>query len=269
MNSHFLTVAAIQMDSTLYDLHANLDLAGQLIDKAVQKKAKLIVLPELFNTGYRVEDRDTELAEKIPGYTTNWLEQIAKKHNVYLAAAILENSVTSGLIYDTAILVGPNGLIGSYRKTHLWNAENVRFTKGEDFPVFETPIGKIGLQICYEIGFPEGARTLALKGADIILYPSAFGEARKYAWDIASKSRALENGTFIIASNRTGTERNETVFGGCSRVVDPCGTVLVQTGNENDVIIAEIDLKQVIEQRRTIPYLRDLNKSLFVKELSK
>ena len=194
MSSHKLTVAAVQMNAVPYDLPGNLNKAEELINRAIKKNSKLIVLPELFNTGYRVEDRDTELAEEIPGYTTTWLEQIAKKHNIYLSAAILEKTEIKGIIYDTAVLVGPGGLLGSYRKTHLWDVENIRFTKGDDFPVFKTPIGNIGIQICYEIGFPEGARILALKGADIVLYPSAFGKARRYAWDIASRARALENG---------------------------------------------------------------------------
>ncbi|WP_019416132.1 carbon-nitrogen hydrolase family protein [Paenisporosarcina sp. TG20] len=269
MDKQKVMVAAIQMNSVPYDLQGNLKMAEQLITQALQKNGKLIVLPELFNTGYRVEDKDTEMAEEIPGYTTTWLTEIAKKHNVYFSTAILEKGAIKGIVFDTAILVGPEGLIGSYRKTHLWDLENIRFTKGEDFPVFETPIGNIGMQICYEIGFPEGARILALKGADIIVYPSAFGKARRYAWDIASRARALENGIFIIAANRTGTEKGETIFGGGSRIVDPFGEILVQTENESDVILIEIELNKVTEQRRMLPYLRDLNKNLFPQGLAK
>jgi predicted amidohydrolase len=264
-----ITVASIQMNSVPNDVEKNLERANLLIDEAVLKEANLIVLPELFNTGYRVEENDVELAEEIPGFTTNWLIDHAKKNGVYIATAILEKGNSKGLVYDTAILVGPDGFIGSYRKTHLWDKENIRFTKGEEFPVFKTPIGNIGLQICYEVGFPEGARLLTLKGADILLYPSAFGKARKYAWDIATRARALENGAFVIASNRTGTEKEETVFGGCSRIIDPTGQVLSEATDENEVIIAKIDLQKVIHQRREIPYLRDLNKPVFEKEFTK
>lgn len=268
MKNEQVTVAAVQMNPVPYDRQQNLEKAEQLINEAIQKNANLIVLPELFNTGYRVEDKDPEMAEEIPGYTTNWLIEIAKKHNIYLATAILEKTDVKGIVYDTALLVGPEGLVGTYRKTHLWDLENVRFTKGDELPVFKTPYGTIGLQICYEIGFPEGARVLALKGADIILYPSAFGKARRYAWDIASRSRALENGVFLVAANRTGTEKEETYFGGGSRVIDPLGTVLTKSEEESDVVVAELDLKQVTEQRRTLPYLRDLNRSLLASELS-
>jgi predicted amidohydrolase len=261
-----IKVAAIQMNCVLADLDANLLKAKALIDVAVEQGGRLIVLPELFNTGYRVEENDVEMAETIPGPTTGWMEQTARESNAYLVASILEIGSSNGVVYDTAILVGPQGLVGTYRKTHLWDTENVRFKRGEEFPVFDTDLGKIGLQICYEVGFPEGARILTLKGADILVYPSAFGKARLYAWDLASRSRALENGAFVIAANRTGTEKNETTFGGHSRIVDPRGNVLAEAQGEDDVVVVEINLQQVVDQRRSIPYLRDLNQAIIGKE---
>lgn len=259
-------VAAVQMDCKLGDLEANLEKAGALVLQAVQRGAKLIVLPELFNTGYRVEERDVEMAEDIPGPTVEWMLALAHEHNVYLVASILEQGKSKGLVYDTAVIVGPEELLGTYRKTHLWDAESVRFAKGDAFPVFETDMGTIGLQICYEVGFPEGARVLTLKGADIILYPSAFGKAREYAWKIATRSRALENGAYVIAANRTGTEKEVTEFGGGSCIVNPWGEVLAEASEQDEVIVAEIDLQEVINQRRRLPYLRDINKSLFARE---
>jgi predicted amidohydrolase len=261
-----LNVASIQMKCHLGDKEKNLEKASLLIKKASAKGAKMIVLPELFNTGYRVEENDVELAETIPGPTTDYLGRLASELDVYLAAAILESGVSKGVVYDTAVLVGPNGLIGSYRKIHLWDFENRRFTKGEDYPVFYTRYGKVGLQICYEVGYPEGARILTLKGADILLYPSAFGKARYYAWDIATRSRALENGVFVIASNRSGTEKGETQFGGISRIVTPKGTVLKEAIEEDDIIVSEIDLNDVVRQRREIPYLRDFEKGIIAEE---
>lgn len=254
------------MGCILGDREANLQKAGALISKAVEQGAQLIVLPELFNTGYRVEERDVEMAEPIPGPTVAWMHQLAREHNLYLVAAILEQGISKGLVYDTAVIVGPEGLIGTYRKTHLWDMESIRFTKGEEFPVFQTELGTIGMQICYEVGFPEGARILALKGADIILYPSAFGKARKYAWKIATRSRALENGAFVIASNRTGTEKGETEFGGGSCIVNPWGDLLSEASQDDEVIVSEIDLQEVIDQRRRLPYLRDMNKALIARE---
>jgi predicted amidohydrolase len=265
-DSTCITVAAIQMNCIPADLGANLRKAKSLIDAAVERGAQLIVLPELFNTGYRVEEKDVELAESIPGTTTEWMKQLAQECNVYITGAILETGESNGLVYDTAVLVGPEGVMGRYRKTHLWDTENTRFAKGDEFPVFETPWGKIGLQICYEVGFPEGARIMTLKGANIIVYPSAFGSARLYAWDLATRARALENGAYVIAANRTGTEKEVTTFGGHSRIIGPCGNVLEEAKQDDDVIVAEIDLQKVIDQRRTIPYLRDLNKAKIYKE---
>jgi len=261
-NPSCIKVAAIQMNCTLGDRDANLVKAKQLVEQAIKSNAQLIVLPELFNTGYRVEERDIELAEPIPGPTTDWMKEIAERFQVYMVGAILESGESSGLVYDTAVIVGPEGLIGTYRKTHLWDQENVRFTKGNEFPVYITPLANIGLQICYEVGFPEGSRILSLKGADILIYPSAFGLPRLYAWDVATRSRALENGAYLIAANRTGIEKEETVFAGHSRIVDPLGQVLAEAEQDDDVIVMEIDLQLVVKQRRTIPYLRDLNRKL-------
>jgi predicted amidohydrolase len=256
-------VAAIQMNCELGNKKLNLERAYNLITQAVTQGAKLVVVPELFNTGYRTEEQDVSLAELIPGETTNWMVEVSKEYNITLVGCIMEQGEIKGLVYDTSIVTSPDGIVGTYRKTHLWDKENTRFTKGNNFPVFELEWGTLGMQICYEVGFPEGARALALKGADIIVYPSAFGEARLYAWELATRARALENGCYVIASNRTGTEKGDTVFGGHSRITNPQGKVLIEATEENEVIISEIDMNEVVRQRRTIPYLRDLNLKLF------
>ncbi len=269
-SSNLLKVAAIQMNCEPGDKQLNLEKAYRLIFEAAKEGgAKLIVVPELFNTGYRVEESDVTLAETIPGETTNWMVEVSKEFNVTLVGCILEKDKTKGLIFDTCVVTSPNGIVGTYRKTHLWDQENTRFTKGESLPVFELEWGNLGMQICYEVGFPEAARVLALKGADIIVYPSAFGKARLYAWDLATRARALENGCYVVAANRSGTEKSETFFGGHSRITSPQGEVLVQATEEDEVIITDIDLDEVGKQRRRIPYLRDLNKSLFAKEFEK
>lgn len=265
-SQNHIIAAAIQMNCELGEVEANIGKAGRLIEKAASKGAQLAVLPELFNTGYRVEEKDGELSESIPGPTTEWMIAQAQKHGIYLVGAILERGVSTGLVYDTAVVTGPNGILGTYRKTHLWDKENTRFAKGDQFPVFKTEAYSLGMQICYEVGFPEGARILAFKGADILVYPSAFGKARLYAWDIATRSRALENGAFVIASNRSGLEKGETEFGGHSRIIDPTGRVLAEAEQEDEVITAELNLSFIQEQRRTIPYLRDFNRVLISNE---
>lgn len=250
--------ASVQMDCTPYDKEKNLAHATSLIAKAASQGAKLIVLPELFSTGYRVELKDRDLAEEIPGQTTNHLQRLAEKFNVYIAAAVLEKGEDK-IIYDTAIIVGAEGLIGRQRKMHLWNGEKFRFGKGNSIGVIKLPFATVGLLICYEIGFPEPARIQTQKGADILIYPSAFGKARYYAWDIASKSRALENGAFVIACNRCGQD-SDSIFGGLSRIVAPDATILAAAGVEEErIVLAEIDLSATEKVRNTLPYLRDLN----------
>ena len=251
-------VAAVQMNCVMGDINENLRVAKKMILEAADKGAALVVLPELFDTGYRVEEKDREVATSIPGKTTDFLEAICKERNIHVVGAIIEK--IDNELFDTAVLVGPSGVVGKYRKTALWAAENNRFSKGtHEYQVFDIGFCKIGLLICYEIGFPEAARVLTLQGADILLYPSAFGKSRYYAWDIASRARALENGNYVIACNRTGIEKSETEFGGGSRIIAPKGNVLVQAAEEFEVIVAEVDLELIREQRDVIPYLKDLN----------
>lgn len=128
----------------------------------------------------------------------------------------------------------------------------------------------VGHQICYEIGFPELSRLMVLKGVNVIAYPSAFGRARYYVWDIQSKARALENGIYVVAVNRAGVDDNTVFLGGHSRIIAPNGEVLCEADRDSDaVLVAEIDVDKCTEARRTVPYLRDLNKALVKSEWEK
>lgn len=262
--SNQITVAAVQMDCVLGDKNANLAKAEKFIAQASGHGAKLVVVPELFSTGYRLDEDYPKHAEPIPGETTARLTEIAKKYDVYIIGAILEKG-EDGVVYDTAVAIGAEGLLGKYRKMHLWGNESKYFGRGNTLCVVKLPFATVGLQICYEIGFPEQARVLTQMGADIIVYTSAFGKARAYAWDVASRSRALENGAYVIACNRVGTEL-DTVLGGLSRIVAPNTDVIAGVGADcESIVCADIDLDFVPIQRRTIPYLRDLNKNLIIK----
>lgn len=256
-----VNVAAIQMDCVLGSLEANLKKSEVLLAQAVERGAQWAVFPELFNTGYWVCERDMELAERIPdGPTTQWMIEKAKQYGILLSGCILEHGEAQGVVYDTALTVNETGVLGTYHKVHLWDSENARFANGSGCP---KPIVfgdlKIGSQICYEIGFPELSRLQVLQGANVMIYPSAFGRARYYAWDIASRARALENGMFVIAVNRAGVDADTVFFGGHSRIVAPDGSVLAEAGMEDEVLVAELDLDLVAKNRRTIPYLRDLD----------
>ena len=259
--AHKWTAAAVQMDCVPYDKDANLRHAAERIADAAAQGARLVVLPELFNTGYRVEVRDMELAEGIPGHTTRWMQDMARRYGIYVAGALLERGA-DGLIYDTAVLVGAEGCIGQQRKMHLWDAESSRFAQGAEIGVCRLPFATVGLLICYEIGFPEMARIQTLKGADVLLYSSAFGRARDYVWDLASRSRALENGVYVVACNRCGQEQ-DTSFAGLSRIVAPDASLRAAAGMDGEAVIcAEIDLDDVAAMRKALPYLRDLHPRL-------
>ena len=267
-----LKVAAIQMDCELGNVDGNLAKAGKLIQEAVEKGAKWVVFSELFNTGYWVPKRDTELAEKIPeGRTCQWMIAQAKKYEILVSGCIMAVTPNAGIITDTALTVDESGVLGTYDKVHLWDNEELRFQNGSKVPA---PIQygdlRIGMQICYEIGFPDISRLMVLKGANVIIYPAAFGRARYYVWDIQSKARALENGIYVIAVNRAGVDDNTVFLGGHSRIVAPDGSVLEEADRDgNAVLVSEINIDKCLEARRTVPYLRDLNKALIKSEWEK
>ncbi|MBQ6744080.1 MAG: carbon-nitrogen hydrolase family protein [Acidaminococcaceae bacterium] len=267
-----IKVAAIQMNCKLGDVDANLEKAEGLLKEAVEKGAEWAIFPELFNTAYWIPKQDVELAEDIPeGRTTQWMIAQAKKYKILVSGCILANTPNKGIITDTALTVDENGVLGTYDKVHLWDNEELRFQNGSKVPA-PIPYGdlRIGMQICYEIGFPDISRLMVLQGANVIIYPAAFGRARYYVWDIQSKARALENGIYVIAVNRAGVDDNTVFLGGHSRIVAPDGSVICEAGRDEDaVLIAEIDINKCTEARRTVPYLRDLNKALIKSEWAK
>ncbi len=203
--------------------------------------ADLIVVPELCATGYgfKIMDELSSAAESIPnGKTTSMFIRMAKQNGIYLIAGIAERD--DGKFYNSAVLVGPDGFYGKYRKIHLFNEEKDLFTPGNfDLPVFEVKRTRIGIMICFDWIFPEAARVLTLKGAEIICHPSNI--VLPYAFE-AMKARAIENRIFIITANRTGEERGLT-FRGKSQVVGPDMSILARSGKEEEEVrVAEVDL---------------------------
>lgn len=252
-------VAAIQMDCVLGEVEKNIETAKKYIIEAAENNAKLIVLPEFFTTGYSAVDKDYALAETIPGRTTDELCALAKKYNVHIIGNIIEKSEVDGVLYDTSFLLSDT-VIGTYRKVYLWQAEQLRFKNGCEYPVFDLGFAKIGMLICYEAGFPETARILALNGAQIIVYSAAFAKARDYVWDMATKARAVENAVYVVAAGRAGKESEEVEFAAWSRIVNPKGVVMAEAGKDQDAIIyADIDLDTIPAQRNYLPYMRDIN----------
>lgn len=276
-----LKVALIQMNATPYKLKENLHLALQMAQTACKQGARLIVLPELFDNGYCVSDKDAEFgidfSQPNKHATFKALSEFAKANGVYIIACTIEKAGKK--LYDSAFIISPKGkCVGKHRKIYLWNGEKKRFSAGKDYELwtlkFDDFNAKVGLQICYELGFGEGARILALKGAEILIYPSAFGKARAYNWDLLSKVRALENGCFVLACGLSGSAFDKNLganleFAGNSRVVSPKGQVLKNANELNECVVCEIDLSEIDAQRKALPYLKDFDTKLAKKAFAK
>lgn len=268
-----IKICIVQFAPLSYEREKNLSKALSLASKAVSEGAKIIALPELFDSGYCVEDRDKEFSidfSNLNHPTLKALFDFAKKYEVVFIACSIEKQ--NDKLFDTAYIISKQGLIGKYNKIYLWGDEKKRFCRGKEYPVFELEIQKglrvkIGLQICYEIGFAEGARFLALKGAELLFYPSAFGKVRAYVWDLASRARALENGVFVLAINRSKEEfsklsEQNLYFGGKSKIINPKGEVLKELLEDEGYILENLDLDELKIQRETLPYLKDINLKL-------
>lgn len=230
----------------------NIAEALQLIS---QEHADLWVLPELFATGYQFVSADEvwELAERVPGgSTTEALVEHAGRHNCHIVAGLPESDADR--VYNSAVLVGPDGFLSCYRKVHLFCAEKEFFSPGDrSFPVIDVGIARIGLMVCFDHLFPESARSLALQGADVIAHPASL-----VLPDLAQRTmriRALENGVFTATANRVGEESrtSETlVYTGQSQVVGPDGDVLVRLSSDKaETGAVEIDVERARNKRIT------------------
>lgn len=237
-----MKIGAVQFEPLFGKVDRNLELAGNLIMKS---DADLLVLPELFNTGYLFTSKDeaNSLSEQIPqGRTTQMLCDTAKEKGIFIAGGLAEKS--GDRIFNSAVLVSPDGYIGRYRKMHLFLEEKLWFNPGDEgFRVYDTGVCKLGMMICFDWFFPESMRVLSLMGADIICHPSNL--VMPFCQD-AMKTRCLENHVFAITANRIGTEsRGEKSlhFTGGSQVTGPDGRVLCRAGeNSEETRTAEIDV---------------------------
>jgi predicted amidohydrolase len=263
----------IQFSPEFGSVNENIDKAISMIEKA---DAELIVLPELFNTGYLFisPEEVVNLAEEIPaGKTTRALCAIARRKNINIVAGIAEKSGSD--LYNSAFLVLPSGYAGTYRKTHLFNEENLWFKPGNTgFDVFDLGICRIGIMICFDWFFPESARILALKGADIICHPANL--VLPYCQD-AMITRCLENKVYTITTNRTGCEERsgkKFSYTGKSQITAPDARILYRASFQNDEIgIVEIDVQTARNKRinehnnifadRKPEYYQDLVKTNF------
>jgi len=263
-----IKLALVQMSSKRENKKENIKKMESLTVKAQDLGADLVIFPELSLTGYVVRDQIYELAETIPGPSTQKLEEIAKKTGRYIIFGMPEVSEkTKATIYNTAVFIGPKGVIGKYRKrylpTHSVFEEKRYFRPGYQTATFETPLGTIGLCICYDLFFPEVARLTRLKGAQLIVAISASPAVRKSYFEIITAARALENTAFLAYVNLVGVQDGLQFWGG-SRLVCPTGDIAVLAKyDEEDFVVCEVNFSDLRTTETFIPTLRDLRPEIF------
>lgn len=260
-------LALVQFESVLCNPAANTEKACRMIAEAAAQGADLVVLPELFNTGYElniVGPHIPELAEPDNGPTISALQEAAREGGCYVVAGLALTHDLAGVAYNSAVFINREGEVeGTYNKQHLWALERFYFRSGGDSLVFETDFGRVGVMICYDMGFPEVARSLALEGADLIVCPSAWCAEDMDVWDINAPARALENTVFLAAVNRYGIE-DALVMPGHTMVCNPRGHVVARLEEEAEgVLHVEIDLNDIVKHRQKSPYLRDRRPDLY------
>jgi N-carbamoylputrescine amidase len=274
-----LKIGLVQMRCSI-EPSENLSNAERLVREAAGRGAKIICLQEMFTTQYfcQVEDHKYfQFAEEIPGPSTERLGKLAKELEVVIIAPLFEKRA-AGLYHNTAAILDADGrYLGKYRKMHIPDDplfyEKFYFTPGDlGFKSWETKFAKIGVLVCWDQWYPEGARLTAMSGAEILFYPTAIGwhpsEKNEHgirqhsSWETIQRSHAIANGCYVAAPNRTGHEAPDggdgIEFWGQSFVADPSGQIIAKASiDQEEVLIAEVDLKLLDQQRTHWPFLRD------------
>ena len=246
-----IKIAAVQMDPKIMKNKENLDNILLKTRKAASNGADLIVFPECALTGYVFTSREEAIPfmETIPGPSTDKLIACCKELSVHVIVGLLE--IDAGKCFNVAALTGPQGLVGKYRKVHLPFLGIDRFVDPGDkpFQVYKTPIGNIGIHICYDCNFPESARIMTLLGADILALPTNWPEGRGKVAKYVIITRAYENKVHLVAVDRDGSERGAK-FIGSSKIIDAWGDTLAEAGSDDEEIIyAEVALAEARQKR--------------------
>lgn len=272
------TIGLLQLAATA-DPDANVKNALEWLGRAAKQGAQVVCLPEMYRTVYFCQREDAamfDLAEPIPGPSTEAFQQAARQHEVAVIVPVFERRAP-GLYHNTAVVIDKDGaILGSYRKMHIPDDpgyyEKYYFTPGDlGFRTFQTAFGPVGTLICWDQWYPEAARLVSLQGANIIFYPTAIGwhpsekdadgAAQLDAWRTVQRAHAISNGVYVAAVNRVGFEGpadNGLEFWGSSFVADPFGEIVAQASDsEEEILLAECDPRQIEEVRRNWPFLRD------------
>lgn len=246
--SRTFLAAAVEFNPKLHDRDGNLEALAADIERALKHGARFVVAPEMALTGYLYANRD-EIApyvDTIPGKATDLLGKLAAAYNSYIVIGMPENDKATGMFYNAAVLIGPRGVVGKYRKVHQWEAEEHWSAWGDlEFPVFETELGRIAINICMDSGYFESSRILAIKGADIIAFPTNSSIQAIYY----NQARALQNGVYVVGANRNTTEKDFHMVG-MSGIWGPDGDLLAEAPyvaknqaapKETSIVYATID----------------------------
>jgi N-carbamoylputrescine amidase len=259
-----LRLAGIQFTCS-EDKQRNIEKALAFCDVAVEKGANILCFPELFTTHWFPKDMNPDvfsLAEESSGAAIQHFRDIASRHEVVVICPIFEKD-SEGSYYNSAIVIDAGGaVLGAYRKVHvpqipLWEEKYYFAAGNRGFPVFDTRFGKIGILICWDNFFPEAARILALKGAQIIFSPTAAAFASKRRWETMIASHAISNGVFFFRINRVGSEEKQDFYGS-SFCVSPDGEFMDKpTGMKESIALVDIDLNTIERVRKEWTFLKD------------
>lgn len=255
-----VTLALVQFHPQLGAVNDNLDRMGKMIQQiCTTQRVNLILFPELATTGYENGVKFTELAEPLPGYTSNFLGKLAGDFHVWIATGMVVKHKIESVIYDSAVLIGPDGEVaGEYRKVHLKGEEKMAFRAGFKFPVLETDFGMVGMMLGWDLAFPEVARSLALEGAELLLVLANWEAPHVEEWKTYLLARAYENSVFVAGANRIGDEYTYSFFGE-TMLIGPRGELYGQVPRnaENNLpqegwALAKIDLDLVKKYREEL-----------------
>lgn len=275
-----MKIGLIQQANTA-DIRANMEKLGRRIAEAAAQGARLVVLQELHNSLYFCQTEDTaqfDLAEPVPGPSTEYFSALAARHGVVLVTSLFEKRAP-GLYHNTAVVFDADGsMAGRYRKMHIPDDpayyEKFYFTPGDTgFRPIDTSVGRLGVQVCWDQWYPEGARLMALAGAEILIYPTAIGwessdtdeekTRQTEAWMTVQRGHAVANGLPVVAVNRCGHESDPLgqtkgiCFWGNSFVAGPQGELLARAGTEETTLVVEVDTARSESVRHWWPFLRD------------
>jgi predicted amidohydrolase len=250
-------VACCQFEPIPGDVKANRKKIESLLDSSRRLTPHVVVFPEVCIQGISPAETIANTAEGIPGDSSKLICALSKEYDVYCVVGLAEKR--GGAYFNAALLTSPEGKIrGIYRKTHLWTNERQVYTKGTEYPVFDTDVGRVGMWICYDTRFPEVARSLSMKGASIAFVPTAWLRDDVEHWRLAMRSRALDNFLYVCGSDQIAQSSFHQACG-ASLICDPNGQIISEATEMKEMAIsATIDLTLVSRLRASIPVLEDM-----------